>query len=88
MKYEPNDDYDVHSKLSLIECGLEVGKCLVFNYKSDNEFNLYIYSIKQNRVIKKVQGGEAFIDLTSSESPATKTLTYLKDARIDRSKII
>ena len=88
MKYKPNGEIDVHTRPSLIECGLEVGKCLVFNFKSDNEYNISIYSILQNRVIKKVQGGEAFIDLTSSESPATKTLTYLKDASIRKPKII
>ena len=57
MKYKPKDYSNVHTRPSLVSCGLEIGQCLVFSYKTDEEYNLYFYSIEKKTVIKKVKGG-------------------------------
>ena len=66
----------MHARPSLVNCEAEVGNCLVFRH----EDSLLFFSLKQNSLIKKVPGGEAFIDLTFSENSSKATLTYLQGA--------
>ena len=44
MKYKPTDDFDMHARPSLVNCGAEVGNCLVFSH----EDSLLFFSLKQN----------------------------------------
>ena len=88
MNYQINDDFDVHARPALISCGSEIGKCFVYSLKVDDNYSLLIHSLKQDKVIKELKGGQAFIDFYMRDNSSKATLIYLQGASEDNAEIV
>ena len=70
LKFKYNDQRLHQTPPTLIDCGEEAGSYLVFSLFEKDSYGpiLYFHSLKTNKSVFSIYGGEVFIDFIASES--------------------